>query len=105
MPISQKIFSGGALSITRPYINGSTLLGVFRALLPWQRLLGHIFSVLAERPSSYPFVTDGSRRVLYHPLIPSDGEENVLITDLETEDPDELIRELNRLRVPGSPFV
>jgi hypothetical protein len=94
------------LSITRPYVNGSTLLGVFRALLPWQRLLGHIFSALTERPSSYPFVTGGStRRVLYHPLIPSDGDDSVLITDLETEDPDELIRELNSLSVPDSPFV
>ena len=78
---------------------------MFRALLPWQRLLGHIFSALAERPSSYPFVTDGSRRVLYHPLIPSDGDENVLITDLETEEPAMLTQELDSLTVPESPFV
>ena len=80
-------------------------MGVFRALIPWQRILGHIFSALTERPSSYPFVTDDSERVLYHPLVPSDGDENVLITDLETEDPDELTRELNNLGVPESPFV
>lgn len=104
MPIS-KFFSGGALSIIRPYINGSTLVGVFHALLPWQRLLGHIFSALTERPSSYPFVTDGNRRVLYHPLIPSDGDENVLIIDLETEDPDNLTQELDRLRISGSPSM
>ena len=60
-------------------------MGVFRALLPWQQLLGHIFSALMDRPSSYPFVTDRYGRVLYHPLIPSDGDENVHIADLETE--------------------
>ena len=92
------------MSITRPYFNGSSLVGVFRALLPWRQLLGHIFSALAERPSSYVFVTDSERRVLYHPLIPSDGDENVLITDVETENPEGLTRDLDRLSDPDTPM-
>ena len=98
------MFVGGALSITRPYFNGSTLMGMFRALLPWEQLLGHVFSALAERPSSYPFVTDSDRRVLYHPLIPSDGDESVLITDLEIENPGGLIQDLDRLSDPTTPM-
>ena len=51
-----------------------------------------------ERPSSYSFVTDSEGRVLYHPLIPSDGDDSVLITDLETElNPTELTNLLERL--------
>ena len=61
--------------------------------------------MLTERPSSYAFVTDSGKRVLYHPLIPSDGDDSVLITDLETEEPAELTRELDRLGVPDSTSV
>ena len=78
---------GGSLSITRPYFDSSNGISVrvLRALLPWHQLLNHIYSALSNRPSSYIFVTDSSGRVLYHPLVPSNGRDDVLITEVETE--------------------
>ena len=75
-----------SLSISRAFHNGSSLVGVFHAVLPWQQLIGHITPVLEGRQSSYFLVVGGDRRrLLYHPLFPSQLQSNALVTDFESE--------------------
>ena len=55
-------------------------------MLPWQQLFGHITPVLGQRQSSYFFAVGGDRRrLLYHPLFPSQLQSNTLVADFETE--------------------
>ena len=55
-------------------------------MLPWQQLFGHIAPVLGWRQSSYFFIVGrDQRRLLYHPLFPSQLQSNTLVTDFETE--------------------
>ena len=78
-------FAANSLSISRAFYNGSSLLGVFHAVIPWQRLFGHITPALEQRESSYFLVVGGGERILYHPLLPGNLQSDALVTDFETE--------------------
>ena len=77
--------SDGVLTISRPVINGTQVIGVLHAELPWQQLFSVALTRLAERKSSYPFVFDYSNQLLFHPLLPSNVLGDVPVTEPESE--------------------
>lgn len=77
---------GNSLAISQPIFNGSALLGVLHAILPFNQLLSMLNSALTGREFSYAFVLDqNSRQPLFHPLLPGDSLVEVSIADLEPE--------------------
>ncbi len=73
----------GVLTVSRAVSNNSRLIGVLHAEFPWERLLSVIFTRLANRGSSYPFVYNDDGGLLYHPLLPSNVLKEVPVSELE----------------------
>ena len=73
------------MTISRPVINGTQLIGVLHAELPWQHLFSVALTRLAERKSSYPFAFNYNNQLLFHPLLPSNVLGDVPVTESESE--------------------
>ncbi|XP_064385852.1 VWFA and cache domain-containing protein 1-like [Halichondria panicea] len=82
---TSSISQEGVLTISRPVINGTQLIGVLHAELPWQHLFSVALTRLAERKSSYPFAFDYNNQLLFHPLLPSNVLGDVPVTESESE--------------------
>ena len=75
-----------SLSLSIALNNGSELLGIFHALLPWEML----FPLINQHPinkleNSNFFIIDGYGQLLYHPLVPSDFQSYVSVATLESQ--------------------
>ena len=80
------LLSEPSLGIAVPLVNGSDLIGVFRAVLPWESLFRHTSQELGERDDSYFFVVTKEGNVLSHPLLPGNFQSDVSVGSIEVEE-------------------
>ena len=74
-----------SLTLSRILFNGTDILGVLYATIPFNQLLSKLLSATNRRPFTYVFMLDQNHQPLYHPLLPGNAIIDANIANLEPE--------------------